>query len=196
MPRARQTWGCSHLRHVRQSNPSQLWSVPFLPTGRIANTYQFHDNWTHIAGRHAWKLGVDVTQVRAPITMLINYNGSFQFADFAAFAANSPNRIRIASGNPYLDFRETDLYPYAADADKVTNRPGPYFGLTWSYYGQPANILHKITTRSQTGDDPLLESKSAIERHHFTGITCLQEWLGSGHRICVVSPQQFPAFRE
>ena len=27
-------------------------------------------------------------------------------------------------------------------------------GLTWSYYGQPANILHQITTRSQTGGDP------------------------------------------
>jgi hypothetical protein len=126
-----------------------------LPTGLIANTYQFHDNWTHIAGRHAWKLGVDVTQVRAPITMLINYNGSFQFTDFAAFAANSPNRIRIASGNPNLDFRETDLYPYVADQIRLANHLILTLGLTWSYYGQPANVLHHITTRSQTGDDPL-----------------------------------------
>jgi hypothetical protein len=128
---------------------------PGLPTGRIANTYQFHDNWTHIAGRHALKLGVDVTQVRAPITMLINYNGSFQFSDFSAFATNSPDQIRIASGNPYLDFRETDLYPYAADEIRLANNLVLTLGLTWSYYGQPANILHKITTRSQTGDDPL-----------------------------------------
>jgi len=132
------------------------FGVPtFLPTGLIANTYQFHDNWTHIAGRHAWKLGVDVTQVRAPITMLINYNGSFQFTNFAAFAANSPNRIRIASGNPYLDFRETDLYPYAADQIRLASNLILTLGLTWSYYGQPANVLHQITTRSQTGDDPL-----------------------------------------
>jgi hypothetical protein len=127
----------------------------FLPIGLIANTYQFHDNWTHIAGRHAWKLGVDVTQVRSPITMLIDYNGSFQFADFAAFATNSPNRIRIASGNPNLDFRETDLYPYAADQIRLGNNLVLTLGLTWSYYGQPANVLHHITTRSQTGDDPL-----------------------------------------
>ena len=126
-----------------------------LPTGQIGNTYQFHDNWTHIAGRHAWKLGVDVTQVRALITMLINYNGSFEFSDFASFAANSPDRIRIASGNPYLDFRETDLYPYAADQIRLANNLMLTVGLTWSYYGQPANILHKITTRSQTGSDPL-----------------------------------------
>ena len=131
---------------------------PGLPAGRIANTYQFHDNWTHIAGRHALKLGVDVTQVRAPITMLINYNGSFQFTDFAAFAANSPNRIRIASGNPYLDFRETDLVPYAGDEIRFANNLVLTVGLTWSYYGQPANILHKITTRSQTGDAPLWNS--------------------------------------
>jgi hypothetical protein len=129
--------------------------APGLPVGRIANTYQFHDNWTHIAGRHALKVGVDVTQVRAPITMLTNYNGSFQFTDFAAFAANSPDRIRIASGNPYLDFRETDLYPYAADEIRFANNLVLTVGLTWSYYGQPANVLHKITTRSQTGDNPL-----------------------------------------
>ena len=128
---------------------------PSLPVGRIANTYQFHDNWTHITGRHALKAGVDVTQVRAPITMLINYNGSFQFTDFAAFAENSPDQIRIASGNPYLDFRETDLYPYAADEIRFANNLVLTVGLTWSYYGQPANILHKITTRAQTGGDPL-----------------------------------------
>ncbi len=145
------------LTFVTFSNSSLLsFGVPpGLPAGRIANTYQFHDNWTHIAGRHALKLGVDVTQVRAPITMLINYNGSFQFTDFAAFAANSPDRIRIASGNSYLDFRETDLYPYAADQIRLTNSLILTLGLTWSYYGQPANILHKITTRSQTGDAPL-----------------------------------------
>jgi hypothetical protein len=128
---------------------------PGLPVGRIANTYQFHDNWTHITGRHALKVGVDVTQVRAPITMLINYNGSFQFTDFAAFAANSPDQIRIASGNPYLGFRETDLYPYTADEIRFANNLVITVGLTWSYYGQPANILHKITTRAQTGGDPL-----------------------------------------
>ena len=145
------------LTSVTFSNANLLsFGVPtFLPTGLIANTYQLHDNWTHIAGRHALKFGVDVTQVRAPITMLINYNGSFQFTDFAAFAANSPNRIRIASGNPYLDFRETDLYPYAADQIRLANNLILTLGLTWSYYGQPANVLHKITTRSQTDGDPL-----------------------------------------
>lgn len=155
VPRASKLGGA--LTFVTFSNSSLLsFGVPpGLPAGRIANTYQFHDNWTHIAGRHALKLGVDVTQVRAPITMLINYNGSFQFTDFAAFAANSPDRIRIASGNSYLDFRETDLYPYAADQIRLTNSLILTLGLTWSYYGQPANILHKLTTRSQTGDAPL-----------------------------------------
>ena len=145
------------LTFVTFSNSSLLsFGVPpALPAARIANTYQFHDNWTHVAGRHTLKLGVDVTQVRAPITMLINYNGSFQFTDFAAFAANSPDRIRIASGNSYLDFRETDLYPYAADQIRLTNSLILTLGLTWSYYGQPASILHEITTRSQTGDAPL-----------------------------------------
>lgn len=145
------------LTSITFADPSLLtFGVPLgLPLGRIANTYQFHDNWARIAGRHVIKAGVDVTYLRAPITSLINYNGSFQFADFGAFSANSPNRIRIASGNPYLDFRETDLYPYAADNIKLAKDLVLTVGLTWSYYGQPANVLHQVTTRSQTGGDPL-----------------------------------------
>ena len=154
VPRASQLGDA--LTFVTFANSTLLsFGVPSgLPAGRIANTYQVHDNWTHIAGRHALKVGIDITKVRAPITMLINYNGSFQFTDFGSFATNSPDRIRIASGNPYLDFRETDLYPYAADEIRLANLVLT-LGITWSYYGQPANILHKITTRSQTGDDPL-----------------------------------------
>ena len=158
VPRASKLGAALTFVTFTNSNLLSFGVPPGLPAGRIANTYQFHDNWTHIAGRHALKLGVDVTQVRAPITMLINYNGSFQFTDFAAFATNSPDQIRIASGNPYLDFRETDLYPYAADEIRLANNLILTLGLTWSYYGQPANILHKITTRSQTGDDPLWNS--------------------------------------
>jgi hypothetical protein len=145
------------LTFVSFVDPSLLsFGVPTgLPQGRIASTYQFHDNLTHVVGRHVLNIGIDVTQVRSPSITLPNYNGSFQFVDFAAFAANAPSRIRIASGNPYLDFRETDLYPYAADDIRVTKDLVLTLGLTWSFYGQPANLLHKITTRSQTGDNPL-----------------------------------------
>ncbi len=145
------------LTFVTFVDPSLLsFGVPIgLPQGRIANTYQFHDNLTRVIGKHVLNIGIDVTHVRSPIIALPNYNGSFQFADFGAFAANAPTRIRIASGNPYLDFRETDFYPYAADDIRVTRDLVLTVGLTWSYYGQPANLLHKITTRSQTGDNPL-----------------------------------------
>ncbi len=145
------------LTFVTFVDPSLLsFGVPAgLPQGRIANTYQFHDNLIRIVGRHALKIGADVTYVRSPIITLTNYNGSFQFADFGAFAANAPSRIRIASGTPYLDFRETDLYPYVADDIRVTKDLVLTVGLTWSFYGQPANLLHKITSRAQTSDNPL-----------------------------------------
>jgi hypothetical protein len=145
------------LAFVSFADPSLLsfGVAPGLPIGRIANTYQFHDNWTHIAGRQQLKVGADFTQIRAPITSLIVYNGLFQFTDFGTFAADSPSRIRIASGNPFLDFRETDVYPYAQDEVRITKHFQVILGLTWSYYGQPANVLHRITLRSQLSDDPL-----------------------------------------
>ena len=145
------------LTFVTFVDPSLLsFGVPSgLPQGRISNTYQFHDNLTRVVGSHVLNIGGDVTHVRSPIITLSNYNGSFQFVDFGAFASDAPSRIRIASGNPYLDFRETDLYPYATDDIRVTKDLVLTAGLTWSFYGQPANLLHKITIRSQTGGNPL-----------------------------------------
>jgi hypothetical protein len=145
------------LTFVTFVDPSLLsFGVPSgLPQGQIANTPQFHDNLTRVVGRHVLNIGGDVTHVRSPIITLSNYNGSFQFVDFGAFASDAPSRIRIASGNPYLDFRETDLYPYAADDIRITKDLVLTAGLTWSFYGQPANLLHKITIRSQTGGNPL-----------------------------------------
>src|SRR5277367_1343196 len=126
-----------------------------LPQGRIVNTYQLQDNWTYIKGRHELKAGVNVTQQRSPNFFLPNGNGAWQFGDYGAYASNEPLKINIASGNPVLPFRETDTFLYVGDDWKVKNNLTLNLGLTWSYYGQPANLFHQITTKNQTGSDPL-----------------------------------------
>jgi hypothetical protein len=126
-----------------------------LPQGRIVNTYQLQDNWTFVKGRHELKAGANVTQQRSPNFFLPFVNGGWQFSDYGAYASNDPLKVNIASGNPELPFKETDTFLYVGDDFKLKRNLTLNLGLTWSYYGQPANLFHQITEKNQTGPNPL-----------------------------------------
>jgi hypothetical protein len=132
----------------------QIGPLTNLPQGRIVNTYQGQDNWSYFVGRHSLKAGVNFTYQRSPNNFLPNLNGQFRFSSWNAFAANTPNRIRIALGNPILDFREKDTFAYFGDDFKVKNNLTLNLGVTWTYYGQPANLFHTNSVKQQTGSNP------------------------------------------
>jgi len=121
-----------------------------FPQGRIVNTWQGQDNLNWVKGKHTFKAGVNYTYQRSPNTFLPNLNGAFRFADWEAFAANTPNRVRIAAGTPTLDFREHDTFLYAGDDWKLLQNLTVNLGLTWTYYGQPANLFNDLTTQRES----------------------------------------------
>ena len=120
-----------------------------LPQQRIVNTWQAQDNWNWVLGKHQIKAGVNWTYQRSPNVFLPNINGAYRFSNWGAFANNTPNRIRIASGPSQLDFREYDTFAYGGDDWKISQNLTIQLGLTWSYYGQPANIFNSITTQRE-----------------------------------------------
>src|SRR5579871_176360 len=145
------------VTHVQFLDPTLLQFGPpnGFPQGRIVNTWQGQDNLSYVLGRHQLKIGVNYTYQRSPNIFLPNINGTFRFDDWSAFAANTPDRVRIAQGNPSLDFREHDTFAYIGDDLKLGKSLTLNLGVTWSYYGQPANIFNKLTVQNQTGPNPL-----------------------------------------
>jgi hypothetical protein len=125
-----------------------------MPQGRIVNTYQLQDNWSYIRGSHQLKAGVNFTYQRSPNKFLPNANGAFTFADWGTFAANQPALTSITLGSPDLDFREYDSFYYFGDDWKITNRFTLNLGLTYSFYGQPANLFHNKDTKQQNSSNP------------------------------------------
>jgi hypothetical protein len=121
-----------------------------FPQGRIVNTWQGQDNLNWVRGKHTFKAGANYTYQRSPNTFLPNLNGAYRFADWQSFAANTPNRVRIAAGNPTLDFREHDTFIYAGDDWKIKQNLTLNLGLTWTYYGQPANLFNDQTTQRES----------------------------------------------
>ncbi len=125
-----------------------------LPQGRIVNTYQIQDNWSYVRGKHQFKAGTNLTLQKSPNVFLPNANGDFQYADWGAYAANAATRTSITVGNPKLDFVEHDSFFYFGDDWKVTSNLTLNLGLTYSYYGQPADLFHNNDVRQQSGSNP------------------------------------------
>lgn len=116
-----------------------------LPQSRIVNSWQVQDNWNWVLGKHTLKAGVNWTYQRSPNIFLPLIDGAFRFSSWNAFVNNVPNRVQIADGNPSLDFREYDTFLYAGDDWKISQSLTLNLGLTWTYYGQPANLFNQIT---------------------------------------------------
>ncbi|HWZ41912.1 MAG TPA: TonB-dependent receptor [Candidatus Saccharimonadales bacterium] len=137
--------------------------TPFLPVGtatnlpqfRIVNTWQATDNWNYVLGKHTIKAGVNYTFQRSPNGFLPNVNGAFQFNSFSSLGSNTPRRVTLAAGQTNLDFREHDTFFYGGDDWKIRQNLTINAGLTWSYYGQPANLFNQITTQRENGPNPL-----------------------------------------
>ena len=125
-----------------------------LPQGRIVNTYQVQDNWSYVFGKHQFKAGANITTQKSPNTFLPFLNGGYHFPDWLAYGANVPNVTNITVGNPKLDFIEHDSFFYFGDDWKVTQQLTLNLGLTYSYYGQPANLFHNNDVRQQNSGQP------------------------------------------
>jgi len=115
-----------------------------LPQSRIVNTWQGQDNWNFVMGKHTLKAGVNYTFQRSPNIFLPNLDGAFRFANWSSFVTNTPNRVQLAAGDPSLDFREHDTFLYGGDDWKIGRNLTLNLGLTWSYYGQPANLFNQL----------------------------------------------------
>jgi hypothetical protein len=127
-----------------------------LPQSRIVNTWQAQDNWNYVMGKHTLKAGVNYTFQRSPNIFLPVINGAFRFGtatnatainlanSWGNFIRDVPDRVQLAAGNPSLDFREHDTFLYGGDDWKIGRNLTVNLGITWSYYGQPANLFNQI----------------------------------------------------
>jgi hypothetical protein len=154
-----------------------------IPQARVVNTYQIQDTWSYVHGKHQWKAGVNATYQQSPNVFLPNVNSSFGFNSFTtpaagftshnaagatvctlpgltlvdsltAFACDIPASISVADGATELGFKEYDTFLYVGDDYKLRPNLTLNLGLTWTYFGQPANLFNQLTTAQQTGPNP------------------------------------------
>lgn len=125
-----------------------------FPQGRIVKTYQAQDNFDFSKGHHQLKAGINFTDQQSPNIFLPNYNGTYTFSDWGAYAANAATAVSITQGNPSFAFKEYDTFWYVGDDWKVSSNLTLNLGLTYTYYGQPANLFNQLSTAQQKSSDP------------------------------------------
>jgi outer membrane receptor protein involved in Fe transport len=135
-----------------------------FPQGRIINVYQLQDNASWVRGRHVFKFGGEYNRQRSPNSGLFGVNGYFQYADFNAYLANTPDFTNIVFGPPVFRFKENDVGLYAQDDWRVKDNLTLNLGLRWDYYGQASNLLHDLSVARQTGPDPLWDKNLPLSR--------------------------------
>lgn len=122
-----------------------------LPQARLVNTWQAQDNWNWVLGKHSLKAGVNWTYQRSPNTFLPDINGAYRFTSLSSFlTTDQPNRIIVAEGQPVLDFREYDTFAYFGDDWKIAQNLTLNLGLTYTYFGSPADLFHQITATRES----------------------------------------------
>src|SRR5215467_5374551 len=120
-----------------------------LPQGRLVNTWQAQDNWNFVKGKHNFKAGVNWTYQRSPNTFLPNVNGQFAYGSLTNYINGVLTSVTIAQGNPVLDFREYDTFFYGGDDWKISQNLTLNLGLTWTYYGNPAQLFTDVTNKRE-----------------------------------------------
>jgi hypothetical protein len=125
-----------------------------LPQGRIINTYQLQDNLNWIHGKHTIKAGANITYQRSPNVFPANENGTYGFSTIANYIQDIPTSVGLTLGNPNLDFREHDNFLYVGDDFKVTRSLTLNLGLSYAYFGQPANLFNTEDTKNESSSAP------------------------------------------
>jgi len=169
-----------------------------LPQGRIVNTWQLQDNYSYQLGNHDLIAGVNWTYQRSPNVFLPNINGTIDFNNWSDYLMNTPFQINIADGNDKLDFREDDTFLYAGDNWQVRPSLILNLGLTWSFYGQPANLFHQSDAALQASSTPLwnpglplsVTTSPDLPSHYNlwgpgAGFAWTPGFLGGGHKTTI-----------
>jgi hypothetical protein len=142
-----------------------------VPDGRDTNSYQLQDNLSWTRGRHTIKAGANLTYQRSPNIWLPNYNGSYSFLTMAHYFEDTPDSISITQGNPNLDFREHDNFLYVGDDFKATKNLTLNLGLSYPYFGQPANLFHQHDLANETSSTPFFDPSLPLSVRTFPELT-------------------------
>ena len=116
---------------------ASLGSTNNLPQGRITNTYEIFDNMSWIspfgASKHSFRFGYHLRREEARRFLDGSARGSFNFSNFADFAAGLVNTSTFRSGSTLAYLRRYPFDLYFQDQFKIKDNLTLNYGLRYEY---------------------------------------------------------------
>ncbi len=114
-----------------------LGSTNNLPQGRVTNTYELYDNMSWIApfghSRHSWRWGFHVRREDAKRFLDGSSRGTFNFANFADFAAGQVNTSTLRFGTTLRYWRRYPWDIFWQDQWKIKDNLTLNYGIRYEY---------------------------------------------------------------
>jgi hypothetical protein len=98
----------------------------------ITNTYTLADNFTFVRGRHTFKAGLEIREVRSRRTQSTNPTHFFNTLD--QLVADTPNTVRLGFGNPGRPLNSTNYGFFFQDDFRISRRLQLNLGLRYEYF--------------------------------------------------------------
>jgi Carboxypeptidase regulatory-like domain len=115
-----------------------------------------------------------------PAQAVCTLPGNLSLDSLTAFACDIPTAIAITDGPTELGFKEYDTFLYVGDDYKLRPNLTLNLGLTWTYFGQPANLLNANDVKQQTGSQPFWEPSLSLSVTTTPKIPSIKDSFGPG----------------
>lgn len=102
--------------------------------------WQFTQSLSKQLGRHYFKFGADIQDIRAHTSFPSNFGGTFSFASLNDFVAGRVNQFSQGFGNPDIRLPDTLLGFYFQDTYRPTEKLSFTYGVRYDYDMQPQGI--------------------------------------------------------
>lgn len=141
---------------INIGNPSvvQGYGIPsgLVPQGRFQNTYQLQDDLSYSVGRHSFKFGFDIDDIRISDAIPFDFYGTITYTDepgaYSALANYMDDYSGTGNVGSTISFGNPNAHPtiwmqgyYAQDSWKVRPNLEVDYGLRYEYHGTPFNYL-------------------------------------------------------